>query len=492
MSGNGTSSRAALAVLAAAAIALVAPHCAAALTVERATVGNPVPSGFVGLSMEYRGLAAYAGANPRAVDPAFVQLIRDIAPNQRPVLRIGGDSTDWTWYPVAHTRRPPGIRYDLSPNWIGVTRTLARTLDARLIMGLNLEADSRTVAAAEARAFVSGIGRSTIDALEIGNEPELYGSFSWYRTPSGQHVTGRPAGYGFPGFVRDFSSFARSLPEIALAGPSSGSSPFLAQLGTFLRDEPRVRLATLHEYPLKHCVRSTVVTIGQLLSDASSHGLADTVAPLVAVAHSHRVQARVDEMNAVTCGGTSGVSDTFASALWALDTLFEMARVGVDGVNIHTVPNTINELLGPSFTKDGWEVRVHPQYYGLIMFAQAAPPGSELLRIAGTPAVGVKVWATRAPDGHIRVVLINKHLRRAEVLRLQVQSASGPASVEQLRAPSIQSKTGVTLGGQSFGPQTATGLLAGRPQVTLLAPSGNAYVVRVPGASATMLTLSAQ
>ena len=50
-------------------------------------------------------------------------------------------------------------------------------------------------------------------------------------------------------------------------------------------------------------------------------------------------------MNAVSCGGVRGVSDTFASALWALDTLFEFSRVGVDGVNFHTVPNTINELI---------------------------------------------------------------------------------------------------------------------------------------------------
>lgn len=492
MSGKGTSSRAALAALAAALIALGAHHSATALTVERATVGNPVPSGFVGLSMEYRGLAAYAGTNPRAVDPAFVQLIRDIAPNQRPVLRIGGDSTDWTWYPVAHVRRPPGIRYDLSPNWIRVTRTLARTLDGRLILGVNLEADSRRVAAGEANAFVGGIGRPSIDALEIGNEPELYGSFSWYRTPSGRHVTGRPAGYGFPGFIRDFSSFARSLPDVALAGPSSGSPSFLAQLGTFLRDEPRARLTTLHAYPLKHCVHSTVVTIGQLLSEASSRGLAGQVQPYVTVAHRHGVRARIDEMNAVTCGGTRGVSDTFASSLWALDALFELARTGVDGVNIHTVPGTINELLGPSLAGRSWKVRVHPQYYGLIMFAQAAPPGSHLLRIAGQPAAGVKVWATRAPDGHIRVVLINKHLRRSEVLRLGIQSTIGPASVEQLRAPSVQAKTGVTLGGQSFGAETATGLLVGRPTVTTLAPSDGAYVVRVPAASATMLTLATQ
>ena len=55
-------------------------------------------------------------------------------------------------------------------------------------------------------------------------------------------------------------------------------------------------------------------------------------------------------MNGVSCGGTRGVSDTFASALWVLDTLFEMARLGVSGINIHSVPDTINEIIGPAFT----------------------------------------------------------------------------------------------------------------------------------------------
>jgi hypothetical protein len=123
------------------------------------------------------------------------------------------------------------------------------------------------------------------------------------------------------------------------------------------------------------------------------------------------------------------------------------------------------------------------------MFAQAAPPGSRLLQLSGEPAVGVKVWATRAPDGRVRVVLINKHLRRPEVVRLQIPSTRGPASVEQLRAPSVDAKAGVTLGGQSFGAETATGVLAGRPEVITLAPAGRTYVVRVPAASATMLTL---
>ena len=112
----------------------------------------------------------------------------------------------------------------------------------------------------------------------------------------------------------------------------------------FLRREPEGRIATVHAYPLKHCVATNHVTIGELLADSSSDGLAASVAPLAAIAHAHHVPLRLDEINSISCGGERGVSDTYATALWSLDTLFALARAGVDGVNIHTPPQSINQM----------------------------------------------------------------------------------------------------------------------------------------------------
>jgi hypothetical protein len=459
--------------------------------INGATVGKPVPSGFVGLSMEIKALEAYTGQNPAAIDPVLLRLIQDIAPRQSPVLRIGGDSTDWSWWPVAHIARPPGVKYTLTPNWMRVAHAVATDLHARLILGVDMEADSRIVASAEAQAMVSQIGRGSIDALELGNEPELYGSFGWYRSATGQLVPGRPRGYDLSAFTSDFSSMAPQLPgDVSLAGPSSGAATWLSQLGSFLRAEPRIRLVTVHAYPLKHCRKTTVVTIGQLLSEQSTQGLAQQIAPYVAAASARHAPLRIDEMNGISCGGTRGVSDAFASALWVLDTLFEMARTGVSGVNIQTVPGTIQEVLGPEFVDGAWRVRVHPEYYGMIMFAQAAPPGSRLLRLSSVaPPAGVKVWATRAPDGTTHVVVINKRASQPAVVRLRIAGAHGSAAVEQLRAPSIGATSGVTLGGQTFGAATATGVLAGPASNQSLSQSTGAYLVRIPAASATMLTI---
>src|SRR6516162_5886026 len=94
----------------------------------------------------------------------------------------------------------------------------------------------------------------------------------------------------------------------------------------------------------------------------------------------------------------------------------------------------------------------------MLMFAQAFPAGARLLPVH-TPAGPMKVWATRAPDGSTRVALINKDSRPHRV-ELQLSPAPRQAQVEWLRAPTASATGGVTLGGQSFGTETATGRLA--------------------------------
>ena len=130
-----------------------------------------------------------------------------------------------------------------------------------------------------------------------------------------------------------------------------------------------------------------------------------------------------------------------------------------------------------------------PEYYGLLMFAQAAPPGSRLLRISGTSGP-LKIWATKAPDGRIRIVVINRDTAHTHVVSLPAASSGGggPATIERLQAPSAASSTGVTLGGESFATGTETGSLA-PPSDDAVPKRGGRYLVTMPAASAALLTL---
>ncbi len=466
---------------------------ALSLTVGKPT-GRTIPAGFLGLSFEYPAVAAYAGTDPGAVNPVLLQLIRNLSPGQAPSLRIGGDSSDSTWWPVPGVAKPHGVRYTLTPTWVRVTGALARDTGARLILGINLELDSARDATAEARTLVGGIGRNSIVGLEPGNEPELYGSFSFYRLPNGEHVTGRPPDYDFSDYLRDFNRISGSLPRVSLVGPATGAPRWIPELGKFLAAEPRVRVATLHKYPLQTCfvapAQPQYPTLAHILSPVASRGLADSIAPFVRVAHARHVALRIDEMNSDSCGRAPGISDGFVSALWALDAVFQMARVGVDGVNIHSYPSATYTLF--TFTQeDGrWRGFVAPEYYGLEMFAQAAPPRARMLDLTGSLG-NVRAWATRAPDGTVHVVLINESTTQSRTVAVRVPGSGGPGTLERLLAGSISSRTGVTLGGRTFGTATTTGTLAGRSTVTRVSRTGRGYVVTLPRASAAMLTISA-
>lgn len=463
-----------------------------AVTIDPGSPDPLVPQGFLGLSIEYPALEAYAGTDPSALDPVFEQLVRNLAPGQSPVLRIGGNSADRSWWPVAGVSRPPGVTFDITPQWLKVTRALAQTLGAHLILGVNLEQDSPQLAAAEARALISGVGRQQVRALELGNEPDLYSAFPWYGA-GGHAVFGRPRSYDESEYVSDFNGLAGALPRVPLAGPSLSGRQWTQGLGQFLAAESDLGLVTLHRYPLQICLTprtsTRYPTIARLLSPATSTELADSFAPYVALARAHGLSLRVDELNTVSCGADPAVSRSFASALWVLGTLFGLANVGVSGVNVHTFPGAGYELFRIDQSGGTWRAAVSPEYYGMLMFAEATPPGSHLLKLMPTGIPGVNAWATRAADGTVRVVLTNEGTSTHE-LAIRMPGTFNTAVLSRLTGPNPSATSGVTLGGQSFGAETTTGRLAGPSGQAPVSGDDGRYAVALPAASAAMLVLS--
>ena len=287
----------------------------------------PLPAGFVGVSMEYCELTPNLvesrsspdgplDANPvlTSADPVLRNLIAGLAPGQRPVLRIGGDSADQADLAL-HATHPqirdcPFKRFPLTAGIVDAIGALAHSLDAQMILGINLKKRSPVAAAAETAALLDAIDPklpySYIEAFEVGNEPDL---LRIYSSPS-----------GFAEYFHDFETLSAAIrraaddPTMALAGPSLGELgvPWIAganagQWLQLLDARAHPQLITFHTYPLLHafCPGLFCPSLANLLDQHSSHGLAAELAPFVAATPSGR-GFRVDEMNSVTREGKRG------------------------------------------------------------------------------------------------------------------------------------------------------------------------------------------
>jgi Glycosyl hydrolase family 79 C-terminal beta domain len=274
-----------------------------------------------------------------------------------------------------------------------------------------------------------------------------------------------------------------------LADPDTGEQP--AQPDT--TDEPsgvdsapptpRLAVVSAHRYPLSACAKRGAPgypTVARVLSERASAGMAHSVKAVVLLAHRAGLPFRLTELNSVTCGGRPGVSNAFATALWAPDALFELLQTGVDGVNVHVRSGAINAAF--TLTTDGLLAR--PLLYGLILFARTLGPGAQLVdsHLHAESSLHLKVWAVRLRDGVLHVLLIDKS-SHSVVVDLQLP-AHGPATVERLLAPSVRSSTDVTLDGQSLG---RDGDWVGQRVNQTILHGQHGYELTIPGASAALL-----
>jgi glycosyl hydrolase family 79 len=474
------------------------------LSVTNKPASGPIASNFLGVAVEFDEIPWLAGSSPQSVDPVFVQLMHNLDPQGRPVLRIGGLSTERTWWPVPGWQRPLGLTYNLSPSWMADARSLAQATNAQLMPGVNLESGRLHIAQVEAAQFVKYLGAQYLHSLEIGNEPELYTSIPWYRvvrgapvpwySPTGTPVFNRRPGYGPTQFAGEFGRTLKLMPPgVPISGPVTGNPPWLQAFSPFISRSSRVRTVTWHAYGLNECVTDPTSpqypSVPNLLSVNASRSFINGLSGFVNQAHRAGAGFRVDEMGSVTCNGRLGVSNAMASALWVMDALFSMVANGVDGVNLHTYPGTTNALFDFQRTQGRWLGFVHPLYYGALMFTQAAPAGSRLLQISSGNQNQLRAWATIAPDRRVRILLINDALRSSAQTIVRVPGAVGSAAVERLGAPGGAFATnGITLGGATFGADTLTGVLPA-PQPQAVTSRAGTYTVVVPPSGAALLTL---
>jgi hypothetical protein len=450
--------------------------------------GTAVPRSFFGISMEYNQMPIYADEGP--VFDRALALIRP-QDGRAMLLRIGGRSTDHTYWDTPRPNNPKHL-IEIGQPWMDQLGALARGDGLRVMLDLNLAVHSPTLEASFAQAAIKALPPGRLVGLEIGNEPDLYWRQPWLSEGRiASTIASTPkhwaAHYSASEYRRDYISYARTLvakvPGIPLGGPAiiSNNPPWLSAVDGLGRLDPA--FITIHRYASSNCWPKNspwYPTIPLILNEASSAGLAQSVQGAVAFAH-HRHQAlRLTEINSISCGGNLGVANTFATSLWAPDTLFEMIRAGVDSVSWHIRPYQPNAPWEP--TSGGIEPM--PELYGLGVFAQMMRPGAEVLNSKLSSALHVKGWAVQTAQG-VRVLVINKGARTAD-MNLRLGTGSRPAFVRRLQAPGVASQNGVTYGGRWIG---SDGRWHGQLMATTLPGANGTYQLTLPGYSAALVSV---
>lgn len=474
------------------------PH--ESVDVGRVPHGRRRPAGFLSMSLQYRTVGQWG----RTVSPVLVQLVDLLDPAGGEILRLGGQGGDRVWWPVPHIRRPGGVSDTLSPSWIRAARRLATALRARYELQVNLEANSERIARVEADHLYRGLGRSKIAEWEIGNEPELYKSIPWYWKIDGRPLPwyadrgtplyARGPGYGPTQFLAQWWAWERLLPgRIPIGGPDLVGTTWMPSFAAMLSRHSRLRAIDVHAYPVVKCITNPASakypSIPHLLTLEASRNLLVGVRSYIARAHGAGARFVLDEVGPDSCGGNAGISNSMASALWAIDMLFAMDRAGVDAVDLHSLPGTVNALFDITRHHGRWQARVLPFYLGSLVFAEGAPPGSRLLWTSDSDQATLRSWATRGADRAVRVTLVNDGGARVVTVRPRAGEGAATAQLEVLRATGPAATHGFVLAGRHED-TTDTGAV-GPLRDELVARRHGAYRFVMRGASAAILTLAA-
>jgi hypothetical protein len=213
----------------------------------------------------------------------------------------------------------------------------------------------------------------------------------------------------------------------------------------------------------------------------------------MSIAQASDLPFRMDETNTVSCGGVAGVSDTFASALWAAGYLPQVMAAGVAGVNLH---GNVMRCSGysPLCAIDAEDLATgtlgaQPEWYALLLAKQLLGDRPLPTRVRrATRGTNVRASAFLAEHGGLEYAVVDDDPpgSRDVAVRLPVGAGFSGASVLSLTAPSPSSLDGVRLGGRAVEPD-GSWQPANLPRVKV---RGGVIDVKLAPSSAALISVS--
>ncbi|MEY4775762.1 MAG: hypothetical protein RL759_275, partial [Verrucomicrobiota bacterium] len=405
----------------------------AQIDVDATKPGLAIPADFLGISYEKNALVE---PHFKPSNSVLIQLHRNLGAG---TLRLGGNKvelTRWQADAPATLDKATGLavigRTTLD-NFYG----FLKATEWKCLHGINLSGNQPDSSADEA-AYALKVGGTSILAIELGNEPNLYTNHDL-----------RKKGYDCPTYLPEVAAAIKVIrarnPGIILAGPATARRPDHWFEDAVAGLKGQLQIGTSHLYALSggstNPKSANFPSIENLLLPATMAKDVTMVDEHLAAAKAAGMRYRLAEFNSVSNGGRTGVSDTFVSALWATDFLFSVAAHGADGVNFHCnlKPGSYSPI---SAVKGEIRYTVHPLYYAMLLFHDAGQ--GRLLPTKVQSTANLVAHATLDDSGKVRVVLVNKDLTQEVVATVQVGARFRAGSVQRLTAPQASSKDGVT------------------------------------------------
>ncbi|MGD1056156.1 MAG: glycosyl hydrolase family 79 C-terminal domain-containing protein [Solirubrobacteraceae bacterium] len=453
-----------------------------AVSFDASEPGAPVPRNFLGLSFEVGSLpriASYSG------EGNLVSMLRSLGVG---VLRFGGITADeqTAWVDEA-TPRPAWALGVLEAGDLRGLGSLAAASEWHVLLTLGFAHFDPEAAAREAAAAKAALGES-LEAIEIGNEPDSYARHGL-----------RPQPWTPVQYEEQINAYRIAIealvPGIPLAGPDSSGSSAYEKWGLSEAIYQRPALLTGHHYPLG-CAEQPPPTIARLLSPQIRQLEERSLRRYQFIAQETEVPFRMDEANTVSCGGVAGISNTFASALWAVNFLTKAMAMGVSGINLEGNPANCEgytPVCAPSAEDLATgALRAQPEWYALLLAKALVGERPLPTTVKPKPAERPNVEASTflAPDGTLQFVLVDDDPPGSPRVAVHLHIGDGfhGASVLSLTAPSPTALSGVRLGGQEVQPDGLWNEPATLPRVAnkhgvitvKLAPSSAALVTVAP------------
>ncbi|KAJ7054035.1 glycoside hydrolase family 79 protein, partial [Mycena amicta] len=481
-------------------------------------VSIPQAGHFYGFSLEFSVINQVLGLNGSFLQVPFLNLMSNLQARGGSVrVRIGGNSQETATLvqslpdermmekgaplPSDTMLSTPPLLY--TPEVLYMLANISSLVNVQWYLGIPMN-DTQHLRLDIVEVAESILGDRLI-GFQVANEPDQYGL---------DHL--RPITYNASDYVHDFGLVDAALradpakfPSVnkKLIGPSISSHWKLEDVwDTGFLDTYSTSLGTLSAeyYPLNNCARlfnNSHISVNpqdvfsSYLNHTSATSIVQRYLNSTAIAQRYNLPFVMLETNSATCGGFPGVSDSFGSALWALDYGLQLAYSNFSGALTHVgglssyynafTPPPTNQSMFKSWT-------VGPIYYSALVAAEVFGKSnqSQILDLQmNEDNIYTPGYAIYDKNVLSRLALFNFITDSTGGSDYTVAvSVPGGSTVTQVKvkyllAPSVSSLANITWAGQSLGHNLSSdGRLSGPLDIQSVPcdPSSQTCHIRVP------------